>query len=466
MRYVNWLYLIFLTTLLCACGGDSILDKKALSAQQSSAEAPPENGIIFSNDNIRTSSKPNLEGVLLALDEQLLDRKEEVPLSKAQFKNIKLELVGAQADLFKIETRTIKDHASIRDGEHTVLLFNPNMKYFYDDVQGRCDGRNCLVTVKATTSDSKQAIVRVQVKLLEQDKFKINKVNASLKVENEEYVAKTVIMLARATSANSPNETASNHFYVPMYEIMKGVIPKSDSEGNIDENVMKAFWRQSVPSALEFRQLKYQFFDDNTADSYDDSERFGLSYLPFDGWQRAIERTEFLKQKNKSLNNEAMANFYAGTNNDNIKTRLQGQQVPVVAFKAPSLAELKSSGRLQSNIALKEGNNDARNCTLFTKVGPELNFYGPYRSSLLITPTDPDNLPIRLNLVVYVIDDALPLAVYSFTFKGKIINTTNACWPVDYNDYSKEGVDVRYVSFEQLQDAIKWSDATFGNPSQ
>lgn len=467
MMDIKKLSIFVLTLFVCACGAESILDEKNLTASQLSARAALKNGIIFKHNRINVNGKPNVEQIILAIDEQLLDRKNETALSAVQLRSIRFSLTGAQADLFKIQTRTLKGHNHISDGEHQVLVFNPNNQFFYDEVFGKCNARNCAVTLRATTDDGKQAVALIQLKLIEQDKFKINKVLDSLWETPDDYAAKTIYMLARASAENQAANVASNHFYLPMFELMKGNKPVRDEDGNVEDSVMQDFWQQAVLSELELKQLKYDFFDDNTTDAFDDSQRFSIRQASFNDWQQASKQALFMNQKNKSgfSGGAKVLNFYAHENKTNIQQRLSNKQVAVVAFKAPTLKELQASNRLQTHIALKEGSTDSRACNLFGKPGTEIKFYGPYSSSLLITPTDPDNLPIRLNLKVYVLDNLLPYAVKSQKFYDQIIRQSMACWPVDYNAYEQQGVDVRYVSVEQLQDVITWSKQTFASPA-
>lgn len=461
---------------LSGCNGESILDdnyKKPDSVgEQNAPPAPIKDGILFSIDRIKTNGKPNVEQVVFALDEQLVDRKTEEPLSAAQLASLTFELTGAQADLFKLEKRTIKSHKSnanlddIKDGEHTVLVFNPQIAFFYDEVQGRCDARNCLVTVKATTRDGKQAVTRVQFKLLDQDKFVINKALPSLTGnfgENFKYEVEHIVMLAKASDLETSKAgNPSNHYFLPMYEIMKGVKPLRNEEGEIPSGSETAFFENSALSPTELLQLKYELFDDNTAIEGDDSGLFSIVNYPFDAWADAMEMTKLLTLSSGPYS--VLVNGYARHNVNNIHKKLAGSKVPVLAFKSPTVEELRRSGRYKSNIALKEGINEARSCNIFNVQGNEIKFYGPYGVGMLITSTNPDNLPVRLNLKIYVIDDLLPLGVKTFKFDKKILSSTTACWPYDYGSYLRQDkVKIRYPSLEQLQDAIKWSDETFGN---
>ncbi len=467
MLDIKKLSIFVLTLFIYACGAESILDKQNLPSSQLSASAALKNGIIFKRNRINVNGKPNVEQIILAIDEQLLDRKNETALSAVQLRSIRFSLTGAQADLFKIQTRTLKGHSHISDGEHQVLVFNPNSQFFYDEVFGKCNARNCAVTLRATTDDGKQAVASIQLKLIEQDKFKVHKVLDSLWETPDDYAAKTIYMLARASTVNQAANIANNHFYLPMFELIKGNKPVHDSHGNIAHNVMQTFWQQAVLSELELKQLKYDFFDNDTTDAFDDSQRFSIRQASFNDWQTASEQTLFMNQKNKSgyLGGIKVLNFYAHKNKTNIQQRLSNKQVAVVAFKAPTLNELQTSNRLQTHIALKEGSTNSRACNLFGNLSAEIKFYGPYSSSLLITPTDPDNLPIRLNLKVYVLDDLLPYAIQSVKSGNNIILKSSACWPVDYTDSQQSGVDVRYVSVEQLQDVITWSKQTFASPT-
>ena len=340
------LYSFLVTTTLVGCK-DGLVEKTTQDTDTPSGSgADLTNGIIFSDDIMRFTLKPNDQKPLFTVMEQLVDRKTEIPLTAAQIDNLTLELTGANKQFFTLEKTIIEeDNANnLPAGNHWLITFNKAYEYFYDEVQAQCLLGRCNATLIARTDAGNEAISRIEIQLIAQDSFSLingNAITHAIESGNYNYTI---------SSSGVAKENKRNTFYLLPHHLVQGKrLPSrpdigSDLANDLDgdgvvsydeateanNNNIDAFWQTAILTSQQLQQAKYIFLDE----SGNPVDRFSLGFEPAASWFDALDETDLI-QSYGVFNRQ----YFFYQRYDIIKAAQYDGLWPVIYFDAAAIAE-------------------------------------------------------------------------------------------------------------------------------
>lgn len=409
----------------------SIIDEPNVSSNQSPDTRKGgdlDNGIWFKDTSARVipftfAAKPNEEKYLMAMQGHVFSRSTEQPLTKTQINGLTFELRGANADLFTLEQQTLAEDNphGLPAGEQTVLIFNKNTTFFFDEVKKRC--RICTATLVARASNGTEAVIRVGLKLLPVDAFSFSSIRTVTSLDEQEKFTLNLKALAKEGVSNQLYLISSNLVQGkgrPNINLFTDLKYDKDNNGVVDitERLAAAdaaFWASAIPTSLMFRQSQYTFIADG--DKPEHVNRFSIDFSEAEPWFKAIESFELASITLTDLHGKFTSKI------DTFKKN-QGQgKLPVVRFNAPVLTPEQ---RIDRSCAIN---------------GVGVNYYRsehPYRVSMLVIPTDETALWLKINLQVYVVgsQDENHQLIWRYADEGEQFYTS--CW--DYQDSALQGL--------------------------
>lgn len=355
------LYSFLVATTLAGCKDGLVEETTQDTDIPSGSGADLTNGIIFSDDTMRFTLKPNDQKPLFTVMEQLIDRKTEIPLTAAQIDSLTLELTGANKQFFTLE-KTIIDEDNANDfpaGNHWLITFNKAYEYFYDEVQAQCLLGRCNATLIARTATGNEAISRIEIQLIAQDSFSLINGNSITHDANSGNYNYTI------SSSGVAIENQKNTLYLLPHHLVQGKrLPSTidiradltnDLDGNgfisqaeeieVHNNNTDAFWQSAILTSQQLQQAKYIFLDE----SGNPDDRFSLGFEPAASWFDALDETDLI-QSYGVFNRQ----FFFYQRYDAIKAAQYRGLWPVIYFEAPAIAE---SDRIDLTCTRGNGNS-------------------------------------------------------------------------------------------------------------
>lgn len=408
-----------LCSVLASCQLDkSIVDNNKAGSQ--SANAAPgsdlEDGVWFkeASNGLLFAAKPNEETYLMVMQGRLFFRSTDKPLTQEQLNGLQFELRGANADLFTLQKKTLaaNNPHKLPAGEHWVLIFNKDNRFFYDEVRKRC--RICSATLVARVSNGTEAATRFDVKLLPVDVFSFTNIKNFKSLDKQARLTLNLTVFAK--------EGVNNQLYAISSNLVQGKGKPNvslfgndlkydlDGNGTIDGNEQHkaaeaVFWKTAIPTALMFRQTKYVIVPD--ANQADDAALFNVGFSPADTWFNAIKTFDLPSVFTSVLSAEFLKRL------DTFKQKQGGKNLPVFNFKAPVLSQAQRVDK---------------SCNIN---GVGVNYYRsnqPYKVGLLVIPTDETASWLKINLKLYVVGSSDTNHKLVWQYKDQYEEYYTKCW--------------------------------------